>query len=478
MNEIYLKNDHNEHSHIYFSSSPQKHLFAEYIYNLLQQRGGFNNINKELRDYIYNKIGKPEKKNKRIKEEFKEKITLGDLNYLLKKFIEIKLKSKKKKFDSFILPSFISRDQFKNMSPIEIIHENNLLVYNLLENIFRYGFPLTAGNSLYIFYIDPELIEKNVLYEIHQGFYQNLEKLSYSLQVYFNLVDNRKTEVIREIYMLEDRDYFNSLLFIISLKDILNNIDKNLIKNIENSEIIVWKKSEMRGSVFILSNLKFVLDLIGDSLRSSELVKLLGYTFLIRSFLENPDKMDNLLDNFSYYLLVKNILDYKFIEELIKYTIDYYKEKYNIKFLNKYFIINFMEKVSNYNLYIFFDLGQKLRKNIFGMISDQFKKSNKNSDQNKQKLYEEVDKYIDRIAKDLRNEELPEYFIETFEKDIVWLKSRGMNISSELSDLFRKLVEEINKSDLPRFYLIKAAIILGLLSPSSKNEEVTENNET
>jgi len=453
-------------SHIYLSVANRKELLGEYVYYLLEQRGGFKNIKQNLAKYIYTKLGK----SKNIKKlDFITNLSVQDFNYLLNEHLKYKLQGKNKKFDSFTLPSVLTDNQFKNRSPLEIREEGEDSSYLLIEDILRKGFPVAVGEDLYIFYMG------EVPIDIYQKFYQEKRDLSHSTTISLSY-SNKQKDV--KIFMLEDRDYFNSLLFIYSLVGVLKEpeIKKYQLEN-KISRVVVWKKTEGGGSFFEITNLSFVLKLLltEEEVHRTNLAKFIGYLFAIRNVLSSMGKnekiVEKLLDEFAYYLLVKNLLDAHIINYVSHLTVFLYKQTW-IKVINKYFIIKFMEEVVGLKLDEYFILGQELRSKIYGLVQEQKGISLEKAD-NKQKneIIEDAEKIIDRFAKDLRNEELPEYFAETFERDIVWLKSRGLRISKDLSERFAKLIYDLKTSDLSKFYLIKASVILGLLSPVSKTEE-------
>ncbi len=449
--------------HIYLSTAPKKELFGEYVYYLLVQRGGFQNITQTLQSYITSKL----KKKKNIKkEEFINNLNPQDFNYLFDEHLKYKLEQRKQ-FDTFTLPSVLTQNQFKNRSPLEIYQEKERYSYHLIKDILEKGFPIVAGNSLYVFYIG------EIPYDVYQKFYDQKENLRYATEIPLEYKDKK---INISVFMLEDRDYFNALLFLYALVGILKEPE---IEKVDR--IIIWKRKEGGGSFFEITDLRFVLNLLykkEEKTYETNLAKFIAYLFAIRGELIRKNKnekiIERLLDEFSYYILIKKMLDSYVINQTVNLTVALYKESW-IKILNKQFIVKLMEEVTGYKMDEYFKLGQELRSKIYSLIQEQKGISlERANEKQKREIIEDAEKLIDRLAKDLRNEELPEYFAETFERDIVWLKSRGLKISKELSEKFAKLMYDLKTSDLSRFYLIKASIILGLLSPVQKAEEISE----
>jgi len=424
-------------THVYFSTCPKKELFGEYIYHLLQQKGRFTNINLSLRKYIENAVGT----NKPKLENFRMNLSLQDMNLIFDQHINSKLN--KNKLDSFTLPSIISHNRFKNRSPLPIRHEKNPNSYFLIEDILTNGFPVvTKGGktaSLYVFYIG-NIQDIN----IYQAFYQPKDNLSHF-------------ERIADINcsMLPERDYFNSLLFIIGISTIIAEI-KGARREFQFNNLIVWKKAVMEGSYIEFSDLEFLLKLLGERPKDSELAYLLAYFFAIRNELRRMNKgneeiIESLLDKLSYSLLVKKALDASVINQLSGISVDLWENSGMIKNINKEFIISFMEKTTDKGLSTYFDLGQELGKKIFGLC-----KGDK----------EEASKIIDRLAKELRNEQLPGTFAETLERNLIKLRDKGLVIDEDIGNKLKELSTELLVCDLSTFYLIKSAMIFGLISPS------------
>lgn len=442
--------------HIFLSTYTNDKLLGEYVYYLLSQKGRFQNISEELREYIKQKIGE----GRNIKKvDFLNKMKLEDFNILFEKHLKNKLLKEDRKFDTYTLPSVITEEQFKNRSPIHIPQEDEDKSYNLIKDILTKGFPVVAGSSLYVFYIG------DVDESLYWKFYENKDNLSHFTSVSLEYARRRKNV---KLFMLENRDYFNTLLFLFSVVGIIKELGKQ--KRLEN--IIVWKKKEGEGSFFEIKDLEFIIKLLSSerSVHRTNLAKFLGYLFTIRDILFNKNKnvIDKILEEFSYYLLVKKILDPYVIEQTIRFTTYFYNID-SIRFLNKEFILGLMEEITGYNLEEYFELGQMLRSKIHSLISKKFG----GKEDKKKEINEEFEKIVDRLAKDLRNELLPEYFIETLERDLVWLKGRGFKLSKEISEKLAKLAYDLKTSDLSKFYLIKASIILGLLSPPLRAEKVT-----
>ncbi len=437
-------------SHIYLSNSPEKELFGEYVYYLLVQRGGFQNIKKDLREYILNKVGKK----KISKSEFLSKLSLQDFNYLFERHIASKFFDKSRKFDTFTLPSVLTANQFRNRSPLEIVEEKEEKNYILLKDILEKGFPLAVSGTLYVFFIG------EVSIDVYHKFYQGKNNLFYSTLI--KIANEEKGQLV---FMLENRDYFNTLLFLYALVGILKEPE---VRREMPKRVIVWKRSEGEGSFFEITKLDYVISLLSNKRKvdKTSLAKTIALFFALRSILEkrgNEKVIDKLLDEFAYYLLVKQALDPFVIDQLVSLIVKLNSQSW-IRTLNKKFVVEFMEEATNYKYDDYFQLGQDLRSKIYTMVNGNL---------------EQFEKIIDRFAKDLRNEELPEYFAETFERDLVWLKTRGLKLSKDLTEKIGKLLLELKTQDLGRFYLIKAAIILGLISPlareSSESKEENAN---
>lgn len=453
--------------HIYLSNTHKEKLLGEYVYYWLRQGGRFQNIPRYLTEYITERVGKSRK----IEEpDFLSNLNLKDFNYLFNEFLKYKLE--RKKFDTFTLPSVLTESQFKNRAPLEIYQEKEKISYISIKNILEKGFPVIARNSLYIFYIG-----EDIPISVYQKFYDNKQDLKHSTNI--PLEYSNKTEDIN-VFMLEDRDYFNTLLFLYSLAGILKEPEiRDEVKDI--NEIIVWKKREGSGSFFTITDLDFILRLLlsEEEVHRTNLAKFIAYLFNLRRILSNQNKekiIEKLLDEFAYYLLVKHMLDPHVIDQVVRLTVSLYAD-YRMKGLNKYYVVKFMEEITGYKLDEYFELGLELRSAIYKMVRKELEQYDKNkenvSEDKDKKVFELADKIIDRLAKDLRNESLPGHFAETFERDIVWLKSRGLIISESLSEKFAKLMYDLRTSDLSKFYLIKASIILGLLSSVKISKEIS-----
>jgi hypothetical protein len=421
---------------------------SEYLYHLLEQKGiRLNMLDRATSQLIENATNK----RKGIKKEDILNIDLSTLNKIFDAHLSYKL-SQRKQFDTFTLPSVISRNQFKNRSPLGIQQENNILNFVLIREILEKGFPIVVRNSLYIFYFPVEVNK-----EIYNHFYSNKRALNHYERI--RIEDQDKLIELRE-----GRDYLNSLIFLLSFYSLLAQL--KLIFKVDR--VIAWKKSTMEGSFFEISNLKFVERLFGEHPKDSNLAKFLAYFYVLKDCFEerewNTEIIYNLLEKFSYYLLVKNILDSNVIENLTKISIKLWKDSPRIKNISKKFIIDFMEKASGVRyLNEYFELGQLIRGGIYGMIYAR-------GSENEKKIHEEASKIIDKLAKDLRNEILPGNFLEAFERDLVWLIGRGFRVSKDFREKLDKLSLELKVCDLSTFYLMKASLIFGLISPHSSEE--------
>jgi hypothetical protein len=416
-----------EIKHIYLSTCPTKELLAEYVYRLITLRGNLTNAPNEIKSYIRTKII-----NRNLKSGFVNTLTLNDLNWCFCKFLKIKL-HEQKKFDSFTLPSSISNNQFKNRSPLPILQEKREDSYKLIEKILTYGFPIVVGNSLYVFYCG-----EVKLIEIYRSFYQEKK----------NLKHYEKIAGIR-CEMIEGRDYLNALIFIIGVSTLIKELKLNYAFN----SLVVWRKAEMEGSFFELSELEWILNLLGKSPKDSNLSHVLAYFYMIRNLCKKDKKnkviIESLLEKFSYYLLEKNVPDSYVINQLVHFSVELWRKENKIKILNKKFIVKFMEEATNQSLNEYFELGQIIRNGVYAVGGKK----------------EESDKIIDRLAKDLRNESLPGGFAETLQRDLIRLKDKGFVISKELGEKLKELSSKLFVCDLFTFYLIKSSIIFGLLSP-------------
>jgi len=445
--------------HIYFGKSTKHTAYKEYIVNWL---GNIHNVKGDVRmkigEIIKRKnpnINIPLDKNKYplIKEEHLSILSQMELDEVFKIAIFDKFSSNK--FDSYIVPSIITQDKFLNRNPYEIEHE----IYDLdkskkeMMDILEKGFPVLINRGLYVFYV-PNLY-------LQQG----------DINIY-DLFDNLyPSDTIKKLSTLKffkNRDYWNTLIFLINIFIVLYDL-KYKIKR--TSEVIVWKKQKMEGSLFVIPEAGFlkIYELLGEGKinpKNTNLYYILELLIRLHNILKkyNQQKaVEKIADIFSYYLLAKQVLDSNFINNLVKILVEISSQQIGktIKFLNKYFIIKFMKEMTNYQLDEYFNLGQLLGSKIYELFQDP----------------SDAEKLVDRFAKDLRNEDLPEYFAETFEKDIVWLKSRGLDISEDLSEKFGKLIYDLRTSDLSKFYLIKASIILGLLSHVPKAKKKVQENQ-
>lgn len=443
----------NTYIHNFFGfdiSGETSSLYREYIINLLSP---IRNLPEELREMYSKTLLEDNKKT------LKKTIKLDDLNNLFNKFVNIKFNKKSKRFDSFILPTIITRDRFYNRSPMIIIQEEEEESYKLLKNILVYGFPIVCRSTngdveLYIFYIDKNKVGERFLRNLQANFYLNMKSLS-----------DLAIKLSSENYLLRayGKNYYNTLLFIIKIFDIISTSfieDKDKIYRA--NELIVWKKATGRGFFSIFSDLKYIFKFLEKeiSIQNASLVSTLENIFWLKKYVKEEIIYD-LLDKFSYSLLKKHTLDVKVINTITSFYVKHYREiSFNIERLkNLRKIIEFMEEATKKSYEEYFQLGQIIRKRIWGKVVEMKDLSN-------EKRGEIFEKIIDRFSKDLRNEEQPGFFANTFVKNLIRLKDLGIIIDKELSSYLQKLSYELRTCNLSDFYLIKSAIILGLISPS------------
>jgi hypothetical protein len=449
----------NTFTHHYLFSAPLSiNLPKEYLLYLLQQRGGFQNVPGNTKKLLIEKIGDLRLENFRQKD-----LSISDYQNLFNTFLKEKIE--KGEFDSFTLPCCISEGKFKNRSPQEILYEFDKENFVKLSDVLCKGFPIIVENSLYVFYIGK--IEGSIYAQFYRDFSD--ESRNYTLRNFRIPLSELFGETIT-LRPLDDRPFYNSLLFLLKLYTIL--IDTNSINNIRhNQDLIVWVKKEMEGKVLIIKDVlyifnKFLKERSGkyiEVLKDSNLVRLLAYLQKIKESYRKSGKndtiIDSLIDKFAFFLLVHHDVDPHVFDQIAILSVDIYE---NIGYINKNFIVTFMGEVKQKSFSEYFELGQEIGKSIYATYSSRLSKSGKNENE----IREEIKKIILRVVKDLRNEELPGYFLEALEKNLISLKSDGVNFRERIGELLGKLSLVLETCDLSTFYLIKASIILGMISPS------------
>jgi hypothetical protein len=449
----------NTFTHPYFFSAPLSiNLPKEYLLYLLQQRGGFQNVPGQTKKLLIEKIG-----DLRL-ENFRQKgLSISDYQNLFNTFLKEKVEEKGE-FDSFILPCCISKGKFRNRSPQEILYELDKENFVKLSDILCKGFPIIVEDSLYIFYIGE--IESSIYAYFYRDFSD--ESRNYSLgnfRIYL-------TELFGEniaLRLVDGRPFYNSLLFLLKLYTVL--IDTDSIDKVRRKQdLVLWMKKEMEGKVLIIKDVLYIFDNFLkrkngkyiEVLKDSNLVRLLAYLQKIKESYRKSGKndtiIDSLIDKFAFFLLVHHDVDPYVFDQIAILSVDVYD---NIGYINKGFIITFMEEVKQKSFSEYFELGQEIGKSIYDAYSSRLSKSGKNENE----IREEIKKIILRVAKDLRNEELPGYFLEALEKNLISLKSDGVNFRERVGKLLGKLSLVLETCDLSTFYLIKASIILGMISP-------------